>query len=82
MIVQVAGTILESDSALAILIEKYAETWPFNVADASAWRGDIGRSLEHCREPGRACLGRIAVMQPEATRTGLDNDVPSDTRRG
>ena len=36
----------ESDEALAALIAKYSETWPYNIAYVLAWRGEKDRAFE------------------------------------
>ena len=36
----------EADAALAALIDRYSEEWPFNIAYVLAWRGDNDRAFE------------------------------------
>ena len=53
----------QSEDALAALIEDYSDYWPYHIAAAKAWRGDINGAFEYLE---RAHLARDSSLSDVA----------------
>ncbi len=64
----------QSGDALAALIEDYSEYWPYHIAAAKAWRGDINGAFEYLERAHRARDASLSDIAVDQLFAGIRND--------